>query len=123
MTYHGWIKLERTILSDLYEGRITINEFAALTILRLLADRRTGGYKINASALVTFTGSQLNVDAADRALRTLEAKKYIKRKTSRSHEVYPYLVNGYLVTDGKMKSMRLNSKRQRNYTVDERRDR
>jgi hypothetical protein len=94
---------------DLYEGRINLLELAVLNVLRDRADIATGGWKINATALVTFCGGSLSLDQADRSLRSLEQKKYIKRWPSRRHEVYPYLINGYFITHGVNKGQYLNT--------------
>jgi hypothetical protein len=77
LNFAGHVQLRRGILDHLYEGRLTGNEFLAFTILLILADKKTGGYRINASALSTWSGKELSVDAADRALRGLEKKRYI----------------------------------------------
>ena len=94
---------------DLYEGRITLLELGALNVLRDRADIETGGWKTNAPALTTFCGGSLSVDQADRLLRSLDHKGYIKRWTSRRHEVYPYLIHGYYITDGMNKGKYLNA--------------
>ena len=108
MRFAGWVRFDRSILGDLYEGKLTMNEFAVWTILTLCADAKTGGYFINASALRTFTGNQLSEDSAQRALKSLEDKGYIKRKTTQRHEVYPYIIHGYEVTVGEHKGKQVN---------------
>src|ERR1017187_6615665 len=94
---------------DLYEGRITLLELGALNVLRDRADIETGGWKTNAPALTTFCGGSLSVDQADRLLRSLDRKGYIKRWPSPKHEVYPYLIHGYYITDGVNKGKFLNA--------------
>jgi hypothetical protein len=94
---------------DLYEGRITLLELGALNVLRDRADIETGGWKTNAPALTTFCGGSLSVDQADRLLRSLDQKGYIKRWPNRKHEVYPYVIHGYYITDGTNKGKYLNA--------------
>jgi hypothetical protein len=94
---------------DLYEGLITLSELGALNVLRDRADIETGGWKTNAPALTTFCGGSLSVDQADRLLRSLDRKGYIKRWPTQKHEVYPYLVHGYYITDGMNKGKYLNA--------------
>jgi hypothetical protein len=94
---------------DLYEGRITLLELGALNVLRDRADIETGGWKTNAPALTTFCGGSLSVDQADRLLRSLDRKGYIKRWPTQKHEVYPYLIHGYYITDGVNKGKYLNA--------------
>jgi hypothetical protein len=94
---------------DLYEGLITLAELGALNVLRDRADIETGGWKTNAPALTTFCGGSLSVDQADRLLRSLDHKGYIKRWPSPKHEVYPYLIHGYYITDGMNKGKYLNA--------------
>ena len=38
MKYFGWVKLDRSILEDMYLGRTTVQEFGVLTLLRIYAD-------------------------------------------------------------------------------------
>ena len=94
---------------DLYEGLITLSELGALNVLRDRADIETGGWKTNAPALTTFCGGSLSVDQADRLLRSLDRKGYIKRWPTQKHEVYPYLIHGYYITDGMNKGKYLNA--------------
>jgi hypothetical protein len=94
---------------DLYEGQISLSEFAVLNVLHDRADISTGGWKINSTALATFCGGSLSVDQADRLLRSLDRKGYIKRWPSPKHEVYPYLIHGYYITDGVNKGKYLNA--------------
>ena len=96
---------------DLYEGQISLNEFAVLNILHDRADISTGGWKINSTALATFCGGSLSVGQADRLLRSLDQKGYIKRWPSRRHEVYPYVVHGYYITDGVNKGEYINARK------------
>jgi hypothetical protein len=94
---------------DLYEGQISLSEFAVLNVLHDRADISTGGWKINSTALATFCGGSLSVDQADRLLRSLDRKGYIKRWPNRKHEVYPYVIHGYYITDGVNKGKYLNA--------------
>ena len=45
---------------DLYEGQISLSEFAVLNVLHDRADISTGGWKINSTALATFCGGSLS---------------------------------------------------------------
>lgn len=109
MKFAGYVQFRRGIIEHLYNGLMTGNEYIAFTILLALADKKTGGYKINASALATWSGGLLSTDAADRALRGLEVKHYVYRKTKLgSSKVYPYWINKYLLTAGPKAGRRLN---------------
>lgn len=97
----GFVQLRRGLLTHLMDGRISPNEFAVFTILLMLADKETGSYRINASAVRFWTGNQMSRDSADRALRGLEEKGYIVREIATgSRSVYAYHIQKFVVTHG-----------------------
>jgi hypothetical protein len=109
MNNGGWVQMRRGILDHLVDGRLTANEFTALTVLILLADGGTGGYTINAPTLLHWTGGDgFNIDTARRVLASLHDKQYIWYRSSRSRRVQRYFVNKYLLTKGPMKSLVTN---------------
>ncbi len=97
----GYVQKRRGILTHLLEGRMTINEYLVFDVLLLLADKETGSYMINATAVRFWTGEQLSKDAADKALRGLEEKGYIVREIVPGKKaVYPYHIQKFVVTSG-----------------------
>ncbi len=108
MNFTGWIPMRRGIVAHLIDRRLSITEYAVLSVLILLADKETGGYTINVPTL-RFYLPELSEDAADRALRSLHKKRYIYRKiTYQSTVAYPYWVDGFELTFGRMKARRLD---------------
>jgi hypothetical protein len=96
ITLNGYVQKRRGVLQHLVDGRMTPNEYFVFDILLILADHNTGCGKINASAIVFWSGGQLGVDGADRALRSLDKKNYIVRETSAGRMgLYPYRIQNY----------------------------
>jgi len=78
-----------------------------LFYLTLLADAKTGRGTINAPTLRTWL-PQLSEDAAKRVLTSLQRKRFIFREiTPRSVYVYPYWIDAYIVSTGRLKSRQL----------------
>jgi hypothetical protein len=97
----GYVQKRRGILTHLLEGRMTLNEYLVFDVLLLLADKETGSYMINATAVRFWTGEQLSKDAADKALRGLDEKGYIVREiVAGKKAVYPYHIQKFVVTGG-----------------------
>lgn len=108
MNFAGWVPMRRGIVTHLIDRRLSIAEYAVLSLLILLADKETGGYTINVPTLRFFI-PELSPDAADRALRSLHEKRYIFRKiTLQSTVAYPYWIQGYEPTAGAHKGKRLD---------------
>jgi hypothetical protein len=104
----GYVQLRRGIIDHLADGRLTMAEFSVFNLLLLLASSDSGMGKINAAYLRAFFGN-LSADASKRVLHSLEEKGYIFRNiTPRSPLLYPYWVNGYIVTFGSRLGSRLN---------------
>jgi hypothetical protein len=104
----GYVPMRRGILDHLMDRRLSLQEYAALTALILLADKSTGIGKINASVLRVYV-PELGENAAKRVLKSLEDKRYILRKiTPRSPIIYPYAVDKYTPTVGPHKMLQLS---------------
>jgi hypothetical protein len=96
ITLNGYVQKRRGVLQHLVDGRMTPNEYLVFDILLILADHNTGCGMINASAIVFWSGGQLSVDGADRALRGLDKKNYIVREISAGRMgLYPYRIQNY----------------------------
>jgi hypothetical protein len=107
MNFNGFVQVRRGILDHTMSGELTMQQFAALTVLILLAHTSTGMGRINAPVLRTFLPS-LSVDAAKRVLTELEERgKIFRQIKERSPLVYPYWVDKYIPTTGKYRSLQL----------------
>jgi hypothetical protein len=96
ITLNGYVQKRRGVLQHLVDGRMTPNEYFVFDILLVPADHNTGCGMINASAIVFWSGGQLGVDGADRALRGLDKKNYIVREISAGRMgLYPYRIQNY----------------------------
>ena len=96
ITLNGYVQKRRGVLQHLVDGRMTPNEYLVFDILLILADHNTGCGMINAPAIVFWSGGQLSVDGADRALRGLDKKNYIVREISAGRMgLYPYRIHNY----------------------------
>lgn len=108
MNFSGWVPIRRGILEHLIDGRLTNNEFIVFEVLTLLADKQTGSYTINKGTLRYYIPG-LSDSTADKTLRSLQKKGYIFRKiVYKSTAAYPYWINGYEPTFGRMKARRLD---------------
>jgi hypothetical protein len=108
MNFTGFVPVRRGILEHTMSGELSVNEFAVLMVLILLADKSTGKAKINAPVLRTYLPG-LSADAAKRALNSIDEKGYIFRQiTDRSPLVYPFWVNGYQPSTGKHKMLQVS---------------
>jgi hypothetical protein len=109
MNFGGYVPVRRGILDHTMSGELSLQEFAALTTLILLADKSTGSGKINGPVLRTYLPG-LSADAAKRVLHSLETKGYIFRQiTPRSPLVYAYWVSKYEPTTGPHKMLQLST--------------
>jgi hypothetical protein len=108
MNLSGYVQLRRGILDHTISGDLSLQEFAAFTVLVLLADKSTGAGKINGPVLRTWLPG-LSEDGAKRVLQSLEEKQYLFRRiTPRSPLAYPYWVNRYRPTVGPHKLRQLS---------------
>jgi hypothetical protein len=126
ITLNGYVQKRRGVLQHLVDGRMTPNEYFVFDILLILADHKTGSGMINASAIVFWSGGQLRVDGADRALRSLDKKNYIVRETSAGRMgLYPYRIQNYEIfwRDAKgaehVRRTRFDRKTNKTETIDE----
>jgi hypothetical protein len=111
----GYVQKRRGVLTHLNERRLTVNEYVVFDILLLLADKETGSYMINAPAIRFWSGEQITIDAADRALRGLEEKDYIVREiTPGKLGVYPYHIQKFIVAYGAEQGKVLTFTKKRN---------
>jgi hypothetical protein len=111
----GYVQKRRGVLTHLNERRLTVNEYVVFDILLMLADKETGSYMINAPAVRFWSGEQVSVDAADRALRGLEEKDYIVREiTPGKLGVYPYHIQKFIVAYGAEQGKVLTFTKKRN---------
>jgi hypothetical protein len=116
--FNGYIQLRRGLLEHLHDGRISLLEFAVLTVLITIASKETGSGTINANTLGSFIGDGLDYESEvprnrqrgkQRILKNLEVKGYIFRQVvPHSKRAYRYWVDKYLCTDGLNKSRRLD---------------
>jgi hypothetical protein len=98
ITLNGYVQKRRGVLQHLVDGRMTPNEYFVFDILLILANHKTGCGMINAPAIVFWSGGQLSVDGADRALRGLDKKNYIVRESNPGRMgLYPYCIQNYEV--------------------------
>ena len=101
ISLNGYVQKRRGVLTHLQQRRMTANEYLVFDILLMLADKQTGSGWINAAAIGYWTGGQIKVDAADRALRGLEKKDYIVREiTPGNTGLYQFHVQKFVVTYG-----------------------
>ena len=92
----GYVPMRRGIIKHLQDGSLTLNEYIVFTLLLMLADHKTGCGLINAAGIAYWTGAQMGIDGADRALRSLDKKDYIVREIMRGKErLYPYRVQNF----------------------------
>ena len=106
--FAGWVPLRRGLLDHLRTGELSTHEGMTFVVLLMLADKETGRGLINAPVLRTYL-PELSKDAAKRVLTSLEAKQYIFREiTPRSPLIYPFWVNGYRPTTGRLKLRQLD---------------
>jgi len=97
----GYVQKRRGVLTHLNERRLTVNEYVVFDILLMLADKETGSYMINAPAIHFWSGEQLSIKAAQRALQGLDEKGYIVRETVPGKlGVYPYYIDKFVVAYG-----------------------
>jgi hypothetical protein len=93
---NGYVPVRRGLVTHLQTGRMTVNEYVVFNLLLMLADHETGTGLINAPAIVYWSGGQLSLDGADRALRSLDKKDYIVREiTPGTERLYLYRVQNF----------------------------
>ena len=101
MNFAGWVRVDRSILGDLTDGKISGFEYLALLQLRLLADASTGGGVINAPLLTYWTGYIFSQDTAQRILLRLHRNGYIWYRAKRNTKCpQPYWIHAYCLSKG-----------------------
>jgi hypothetical protein len=108
MNFSGFVPLRRGILDHVMTGRLSLQEYATLTVLIMLADKSTGRGTINAPSLRTFL-PELSYPAAKRVLLSLQDKRYIWREIKLHDKVvYRYWIDNYEPTTGPHRAFRLS---------------
>ncbi len=104
----GWVQIRRGLVQHLHDGHMTASEFTAMVLMILLADSDTGIWTGCAAGLSYISGGQVSAKAAKDALRSLEAKGYIRRHRRQGQRgIHPILLDKYLVTTGNLRGKRL----------------
>jgi hypothetical protein len=100
----NFVQIRRGILQHVETRRLSAREFAAYTLIVLLADSSTGVWWGNSVALAAKFGSgDVSELAAQKTLRSLGEKGYIKSlRQPGSRASYPIIVNRYKITVGKL---------------------
>lgn len=108
MNFVGYVPMRRGLLEHTMTGELSLQEFAAFTVLVMLADKSTGAGRINAPVLRTYL-PDLSYPATKRLLQSLEDKRYIFRQiVPNSKVVYRYWVNRYQPTSGPHKLFQIS---------------
>jgi hypothetical protein len=106
--FSGFVALRRGLQEELQLGNLSNTEGLVLITLILNADAATGRGTINAPTLLSFLPDLLLSTAKD-TLLSLQKKGHIWRHiTPFSKRVYPYWVNGYEVSRGRYKGLRIS---------------
>jgi len=106
--FNGFVALRRGLQEELQLGNLSNTEGLVLITLILNADAATGRGTINAPTLLSFLPGLLLSTAKD-TLLSLQKKGHIWRNiTPYSKRVYPYWVNGYEVSRGRYKGLRIS---------------
>jgi len=92
----GFVPKRRGVAEHLLNERLTLNEYLVFDLLLLYADRNTGCGKVCAATVKFWTGHQMSINSARRALAGLESKDYVILEKSRGKlGNYVYRVQNY----------------------------
>lgn len=106
------VRIPQVLVKQMMEGEVTVAMLAAMNVLHMWADWRTGRVRrVSASGLHFACNSAYSVRTFSEALRKLEAMGWITRHTvAGSHKWYPVTIHNYKWVDDAGKVHILNPK-------------